>query len=131
MPNFTSIAFNTLFNDDNVMEITYDHRWANGTGYFDQAVYDSSIVAPSKAIDVHGRRMLLLPVKEGNLIIFERYSDGKGPLIGQLLEMKPSGDKGITSKPMNDEVMAPATRLLRQSLVQMGYMLDQIEEVYA
>lgn len=55
-------------------EVSFKDSWANGTGYFDNAVKDDSITEPSKFEDPHGRYGVIVPVKngKGSLVVFQR-----------------------------------------------------------
>lgn len=54
--------------------ISYKEEWANGTGYFDGAVEDGSVIEPSKFEDNFGRFGVIIPMKDGsgNLVVFQR-----------------------------------------------------------
>lgn len=68
-------------------ELEYQSKWANGTGYFDGASKDESIKTAGRAVDPHGRRIVIIPLhKQGgdrfkNVVIFQRYSDSQDVLI--------------------------------------------------
>ena len=60
--------------------IAYNSRWENGTGYFDDAVNGSAAPALKpqeivKSIDPHGRRIIIIGTRLGNMVVFDRYSD--------------------------------------------------------
>jgi len=74
----TQTAFHQLYTHFDTVEVAYQPRWENGTGYLDHAVSDTTIVHPiqiSRAIDSHGRKILLLPQADGkNIVIFQRFA---------------------------------------------------------
>jgi hypothetical protein len=80
-----SVIFNVLFNTTFKI-VPYNPKWANGTGYFDQAVKyehaylfngDDKVV---KTRDEHGRRIVILNGKHfGNIVLFDRYRKDAGP----------------------------------------------------
>lgn len=78
-------TFDILFSDDNIAEITIPESWDNGTGYLDNGAHDplpnvadGSIL---KGRDHHGRRVVVLKVRErNNVVFFERYP-GTLPIV--------------------------------------------------
>lgn len=57
--------------------VEFNPKWSNGTGLFDFAVYgDEAPVLPagsiSRSITPHGRKLLLIGSRLGNIVIFER-----------------------------------------------------------
>lgn len=60
-----------------VPKVDYKPEWANGTGYFDGAVnekFESNAIV--HFIDEANRIGLILPTQVGNLVLFQRYSNG-------------------------------------------------------
>lgn len=76
--------FNSTFNRQEVVDVEFNPVWSNGTGYFDGAVK-----APIKGLEVpgaigrcrdeHGRRILVIKTRFGNVLVFDRY---KGQTLG-------------------------------------------------
>ena len=71
--------FNEVF-DKVTTEVEYDAAWENGTGYLDHAV--SGEYAPilpdgmiAKTVDPAGRKILIVPTRLGNVVLFERYTN--------------------------------------------------------
>lgn len=61
-----------------VEQIPYNPEWANGTGYYDGLVdvpFEGTAVRAFK--DPSDRWGIILPTKSGNLVIFQRFSDGQ------------------------------------------------------
>ena len=96
--------FQKLFNSDDVLFAPYKREWNNTTGYFDGIVEDkSAITGPIgtvvKFITENRRAALVIKSRWGNLVIFERYSDGEnntfacnGPTeLTQLFELTDGG----------------------------------------
>lgn len=57
--------------------VDYKPEWANGTGYFDNAVnekFESNAIV--HFTDETNRIGLILPTPVGNLVLFQRYSNG-------------------------------------------------------
>ena len=63
-------------------KVEFDPKWANGTGY-----YDGLTAVPFEGtyvrhfIDQADRIGLILPTKAGNLIMFQRYTDGSNGVV--------------------------------------------------
>lgn len=75
-----NILFNTVY--DSLLSIPFDEKWANGTGYFDYLksadleLRDGEMVS---SYDYHSnRKIIIISSNEGNLSIFERYTEGEG-----------------------------------------------------
>lgn len=69
---------------ENVIE--FKSEWHNGTGYFDNLVYeeiqDLSVGDRFKTVDQNGRRIAGVVTPFGNVVVFERYSDSEnGPVV--------------------------------------------------
>ena len=56
--------------------VEFKTSWANGTGYLDNAVHDKEINEISKSVDPHGRRIIVIPTMVGNVVVFERFTNG-------------------------------------------------------
>ena len=55
--------------------IDFNPEWANGTGYYDTAVYEPLEIAEvRKTITDNDRRMLLIGTRFGTVVVFDRYS---------------------------------------------------------
>ena len=63
-------AFNKLF-DLTINTVSFNPEWHNGTGYLNGVVY-VPLAAVSKTIDDKKRRIILMPVEGGNIVVFER-----------------------------------------------------------
>jgi hypothetical protein len=77
-----SDRFMEVYNHHEVSEIAYNPDWANGTGYFDRAVYgDHAPVIENgkvvKSVDEDGRKILIIGFSLGNVVVFERYAAKK------------------------------------------------------
>ena len=66
--------------DNIAVEVPFNPKWANGTGYMDHAVYGehAPFVTPGtvvKSTDNHGRKIMIVGLTNrlGNVVIFERY----------------------------------------------------------
>ena len=71
--------FSGVFNDSDVVDITFDAGWSNGTGYLDGAVKApiKGLEAPGsigRCRDQHGRRVLVVRTRFGNVVVFDRYT---------------------------------------------------------
>lgn len=67
------VAFELRIN----LEIPFNPKWSNGTGYFDYAVYgEDAPVVPfgtmAKSESASGRRLIIIGTRLGNLVVFER-----------------------------------------------------------
>lgn len=62
-------------------------EWANGTGYFNHAVYDEELKTQiplgdrGTFVDGYGRKALVLHTRLGIAVVFERYSEGSTALV--------------------------------------------------
>jgi hypothetical protein len=55
--------------------IEFNPDWANGTGYYDNAVSEKLEIAEvRKTITSNDRRMLLIGTRYGTIVVFDRYS---------------------------------------------------------
>ena len=77
-PETCNKHFVEVFNEIET-QISFDARWANSTGYFNNAVYSDYILPLSvgqrvKCVDDFGRRMILVGTRFGNVVAFERYT---------------------------------------------------------
>lgn len=65
--------------------IPFNTEWENGTGYFNNAVFGQDIaLAPgemAKSIDTTNRKIVMVGTRFGNVVLFERYSEGKNDVI--------------------------------------------------
>ena len=68
--------------------VAFKESWKNGTGYFDNAVFDREINVISKSVDPNGRRMVLIPTMVGVVVVFERYPDGDVIVSNEPLSIK-------------------------------------------
>lgn len=71
--------FNEVF-DKVATEVEYDAAWENGTGYLDHAVSgEHAPILPdgmiAKTVDPAGRKILIVPTRLGNVVLFERYTN--------------------------------------------------------
>lgn len=58
--------------------VQFDESWNNGTGYLDGAVRADLGLAPGEtatSTDPHGRRIVFVGTRLGNVVVFERYKD--------------------------------------------------------
>lgn len=65
-----------------VEQVPFNSKWANGTGYYDGLVdvpFEGTAVRAFK--DPSDRWGLILPTKAGNLVIFQRFSDGQSGVV--------------------------------------------------
>lgn len=65
-----------------VEQVPYNPEWANGTGYYDgltDVPFEGTAVRAFK--DPSDRWGLILPTKAGNLVIFQRFSDGQSGVV--------------------------------------------------
>lgn len=81
-------AFNEAF--EIAPEVAYDPEWENGTGYLNGATtwvpdtIDGFIHAVYKATDPSGRKILLIPIRDGRYgthVIFERFSSSNDGIV--------------------------------------------------
>lgn len=75
---------NTTFNaayDRISNAVEFNPSWKNGTGYLDNAVHDKSIEVASTTIDDIGRKVIIVPTPVGNVVVFERHSNGSSPVV--------------------------------------------------
>ena len=74
-------------------DITYNPKWANDTGYFDN-VADAGLSCMSRFIDEHGRKVVVIPanmarkyfpdqIRPGVIVINQRYSKHDSPIVTQ------------------------------------------------
>lgn len=62
--------------------VEFDPKWANGTGYYDGiAEVDFEGTYVRHFIDGSNRHGLILPTRAGNLVMFQRYSDGGNGVV--------------------------------------------------
>jgi hypothetical protein len=89
-----------LVGKEKVVQIEFKPQWRNGTGYFDGAVHEELVGefgTVYTCTDEESRRVLLIcKTQFGNVVIFQRYSDGdKGVVTGnfstRLKAFLPSG----------------------------------------
>lgn len=76
----SNTTFNTAFDSIN-NTVEFKQSWSNGTGYYDNAVHDFEITEISKTTDPKNRKMILVPTPVGNVVVFERYTDGAHGII--------------------------------------------------
>ena len=76
----SNTTFNEAFNRIN-NAVEFNSEWKNGTGYFDNAVHDKSIVESCKTVDDKGRKMIIIPTTVGNVVVFERYTNGSSSVV--------------------------------------------------
>lgn len=75
---------NTVFNAAFIRlenSIPFNPAWKNSTGYLDNAVHDKSIEVASTTIDDIGRKVIIVPTPVGNVVVFERHSNGSSPVV--------------------------------------------------
>ncbi len=77
--NMSNAIFNAAFDRINAT-VAFNPDWKNGTGYLNGAVVEQ-ISETSKSVDDHGRKIILIPVVIGNLVLFERYKGGNGVIV--------------------------------------------------
>ena len=61
--------------------VEFNPEWKNGTGYLDGAVVEKGVKEICKTTDDLGRRVIVIPLNVGNVVVFERYSDPKSDTI--------------------------------------------------
>ena len=61
--------------------VDFNMDWKNGTGYLNGAVVEADIKEICKTVDDFGRRVIIIPLNAGNVVVFERYSDPKSDVI--------------------------------------------------
>lgn len=81
-------AFETAYNDRQIegskrSRTEYNPAWKNGTDYFDGLVPDRSIECVCVSTDPKGRRLVIIPTPEGNVVFFDRSSSRNGVIICQ------------------------------------------------
>jgi glycogen debranching enzyme len=116
--------FHHVYEHPDTMEVPYQARWENGTGYLNHAVNDESITAVSRCTDSWGRKILLLPQESGkNIVIFQRFgnrnsiyvsnhpSDMDEELAFLLLEHE-SAKREQHIQPISNQMLADNTFLL-------------------
>lgn len=79
---FIDAFFNQVF-DRVAKTLEFNPDWANGTGYLDHAAEgpNAPILATgdmAKSIDNFGRKMVIVGLPVGNLVVFRRYSKEDG-----------------------------------------------------
>lgn len=83
-----SKTFSNLF-DYIKEEVPFNPDWANGTGYFDGLSRNTKLLKLEngqrvKAVDEHGRRLIIVGTRLGNCVVFERYSDNANIIVCNL-----------------------------------------------
>lgn len=76
---YTQLEFGLAYANAKAIEVEFDPKWKNGTGYLDEVAYaEFDNVQPGDSfifVDDFNRRAMGICVKKGhNLVIFERYS---------------------------------------------------------
>ncbi len=70
--------------------VPFNTRWANSTGYMDNAVHDKTLIERQKqqgkpiafaSTDPFGRKMILVFSDQGNITFFQRYGSGSSVLV--------------------------------------------------
>lgn len=75
MANAQGRIFNTTFNNEGVLDIEFDVKWKNGTGYLDGAcAANLERGEMRKCFDDLGRRVILIGTRFGTIAVFDRYS---------------------------------------------------------
>lgn len=79
---FIDAFFNSTF-DRVAKTLDFNPDWANGTGYLDHAAEgpDAPVLAAgdmAKSTDNFGRKMIIVGLPIGNLVVFRRYSKESG-----------------------------------------------------
>lgn len=79
-----TITFDAAF-DSIQTELQYNPAWANGTGYYDNAVSgDDKVVVPagefakSQAPMPNGRKLIFVGTVFGTIVVFARYTGAEG-----------------------------------------------------
>lgn len=62
-------------------EVVFNPSWKNGTGYLDNAVHDLQITEICKTVDNANRKVVIIPTPVGNVVLFERFTDGDRGII--------------------------------------------------
>ena len=62
-------------------EVVFNPSWKNGTGYLDNAVHDLQITEICKTVDNAHRKIIVIPTAIGNVVVFERFTDGDRGII--------------------------------------------------
>ena len=75
-----------VFEQEEFKSIPFMSTWANGTGYFDNAVKGKNapvIEAGTivKSVDNFGRKIIIIGTRVGNVVIFERYTDPASTIV--------------------------------------------------
>ena len=73
-------TFNKAF-DRIETTIAFNPDWKNGTGYLNGAVVEKGLKEICKTVDDFGRRVIIIPLCIGNVVVFERYSEPKSDVI--------------------------------------------------
>ena len=84
-----SESLRSMLDQGKSLALQFDAEWENGTGYYDGLV---DVVLPKvegfdfyHCIDPHQRLILIMPTAFGNIIVFERFSDGaRGAVVGNV-----------------------------------------------
>jgi hypothetical protein len=95
--SYAAHVFEKQFND--ALPIEFNPAWANGTGYYDNAVnFHVPVGKVYKTTDTGtSRRLLLVGTEHGTAVFFERYTPGHGPMVivsnvpRQLRDLVPNG----------------------------------------
>jgi len=65
-------------------EVPFNLEWNNGTGYYDGAIMSGFGLRPGKLAKSYDpnsrRRIIFIGTRFGNLVLFERYTDGKNAI---------------------------------------------------
>lgn len=90
MNNAKETLVQAFDNINNIVE--YKAEWENGTGYLDNAVFDTTINFDengyAKSVTAKGRKVVLVKTKFGNAVVFERYTDPDSSIVVSNLPRK-------------------------------------------
>lgn len=76
----SNATFNAAYDRVNAT-IEFNAKWANGTGYYDNAVRDLQITEICKTVDNANRKIIVIPTAIGNVVVFERFTNGDRGII--------------------------------------------------
>lgn len=71
--------FNRAFTAATTVDVEFDTAWKNGTDYLNHAATDPGAVPDvygtmARCTDDHGRKVILIKTRLGNVVVFQRYS---------------------------------------------------------
>ena len=108
-----------LFNDvyQSAKQVPYNTDWENGTGYFDDAVYEQVPEGEAWASQTpKGRKILMIGFNKGTVILFQRYIPTEDALTAYAVNAS-AGNRGWLSTTSGQIPRDEAEKILNVHLV--------------